>query len=469
MLKLYNTLKRKKEKFKPIRKGEVGLYTCGPTVYDYAHLGNFRAYVFYDLLHRYLVYKGFRVKHVMNITDVDDKTIRNSRAQGKSLKEYTEFYTRAFLEDMKTLNINLPEIMPKATEHIKEMVALIQKLVKNGHTYEKDGSIYFRISSFPDYGKLAHLDLDSLKDSASGRVDADEYEKEDAKDFVLWKAYTEDDGDVFWDTEIGKGRPGWHIECSAMSSKYLGETFDIHGGGIDLIFPHHTNEIAQSECANKKKFVNYWVHNSHLVVEGKKMSKSLGNFFTVRELVNKGYNPIAIRYELLATHYRQKLNFTFNGLDASLNAVKRLQDFILNVKDANGKKSDIKKPVEKVQKEFEDYMDDDLNIANALASIFNFVKEINTLLGKNEISKENAEEILGLMKKFDSVLGVMDFGEEDIPKEILDLVEKRQNARKEKNFAEADRIRDEIRKKGYELDDTPQGVRIKKLLQSRAG
>ncbi|RMF88331.1 MAG: cysteine--tRNA ligase, partial [Nitrospinota bacterium] len=317
MLKFYNSLTRRKEEFHPIEPGRVRMYTCGPTVYDYAHIGNFRAYIFEDILRRYLKYKGYQVTQVMNITDVDDKTIRESRRRGMSLKEFTSFYVQAFFEDLETLNIERAEYYPAATEHIDQMVALIKRLIENGHTYEVDGSIYFRISTFPAYGRLAGLDAVQLQGGASGRVDADEYGKEDVRDFVLWKAWREEDGDVFWETELGKGRPGWHIECSAMSMHYLGEHFDIHTGGIDNLFPHHENEIAQSEAATKKPFVNYWLHCQHLLVNNAKMSKSLGNFYTLRDLLERGYKPKAIRYALLSTHYRQQHNFTFEGLAAA--------------------------------------------------------------------------------------------------------------------------------------------------------
>ena len=297
MLKFYNTLGRKKQEFKPIKKGEVTMYTCGPTVYSYVHLGNLRAMVFYDLVRRYFKYKGYKLKHVMNITDVDDKTIRDSQKEGKSLKEFTEFYTKSFLDDLKTLNIEIAEVIPKATEEISGMVELIEILLDKGIAYKVDnGDIYFSIAKFKDYGKLALINPDKLKKNADGRLNnADEYDKEDARDFALWKSYDEKDGDVFWETSIGKGRPGWHIECSVMSAKYLGQPFDIHMGGVDLIFPHHTNEIAQSESAYDKKFCNYWMHNEHLIVNGEKMSKSLGNFYTLRDLLDKGYDSKAIK------------------------------------------------------------------------------------------------------------------------------------------------------------------------------
>jgi cysteinyl-tRNA synthetase len=297
-IKFYNTLTRHLDSFKPIEKDTVKIYSCGPTVYDYAHIGNFRSYIFSDLLRRFLKYEGYKVIHTMNLTDVDDKTIRRSNEENMSLKEYTDKYIKVFFEDLETLNIEKVEYYPRATEHINEMIELIKKLDKNGYTYEADGSIYFNISKFKEYGKLSKIDLSGMKSGV--RIDVDEYNKEDVRDFVLWKGKKE--GEPFWETEYGAGRPGWHIECSAMSSKYLGETFDIHTGGVDLIFPHHENEIAQSECASGKKFVNYWLHCAHLIVNGEKMSKSKGNFYTLRDLLKKGYSPKAIRYLLLSTN-----------------------------------------------------------------------------------------------------------------------------------------------------------------------
>ncbi|MEK6808976.1 MAG: cysteine--tRNA ligase, partial [Nanoarchaeota archaeon] len=334
MLRLFNTRTRKIGVFKSIKDKEVNIYTCGPTVYDYAHIGNLRAYICADILKRYLKYKGYNVKHVMNITDVDDKTIKGSQQQGISLKKYTQNFSNMFFEDIKILNLDLPDIFPKATEHIPEMIMLIKKLLKKGFAYKgEDGSIYYDISKFKNYGKLAQLDMDGLKEGA--RIRHDEYSKDSPKDFCLWKACDKDDGDVFWKTELGKGRPGWHIECSAMNMKYLGEEFDIHTGGVDLIFPHHENEIAQSVGATGKEFVHYWFHNEHLLVNGKKMSKSLGNFYTLRDLLNKGYNPIGIRYLLLSTHYRQQLNFTEESLQGAENSVQRINDFILKLRNVS--------------------------------------------------------------------------------------------------------------------------------------
>jgi len=366
-LRFKNSYSRQAEEFKPIDEGKVRMYTCGPTVYLFAHIGNFRTFIFEDLLRRYLKYKGYEVTQVMNITDIDDKIIRGcqkeGKALGKALKEFTEPYTKAFFEDIDALGIERVEHYPHATDYINQMVKIVKKLVDNGLAYEVDGNYYFKISAFKDYGKLAHLDMEGLKPGA--RVASDEYEKESAPDFALWKAWDEKDGDIFWETDIGKGRPGWHLECSAMSMEILGEHFDIHTGGVDNMFPHHENEIAQSEGATGQKFVNYWMHSEYLIVEGKKMSKSLGNYYTLRDILEKGYSGKAVRYILMATHYRQQLNFTFEGLDAAGNSLERYNDFISNLKDYSGGESDgsASEIIEKAKSEFENALDDDLNIS----------------------------------------------------------------------------------------------------------
>jgi len=465
-LRIYNTLTRKKEIFKPIKAGHVGMYSCGPTVYNFAHIGNFRNYVFVDLLKRYIKYKGYKIKHVMNITDIDDKTIRDSAKEGVSLKEFTEKYTKAFFDDLKTLNIEPADIYPKATEHVKEMIDFVKVLVKKGYAYEKLNSVYYDISKFKDYGKLSKVDLSQMKSGA--RVDLDEYEKDHPGDFTLLKRSKLDElkKGIYYDTEFGKVRPGWHLECSVMSMKYLGETFDIHTGGVDLIFPHHENEIAQSEAYSGKKFVNYWLHNEHLLVNNKKMSKSLGNFYTLRDLLEKGYSPRSIRYVLLATHYRQKLNFTFESLKAAENSIKRLDEFMVKLKDVKGEKNnkEIYVLIEKAKSDFEDAMDDDLNVSIALSVMFDFVKKINTFIMNENISKKDAEKAIALMHDFDSVFGILKEGEkEEISKEIEQLIEKRQEARKNKNWAEADRIRDELKEKGIILKDAKDGVRWERV------
>ena len=462
-LKIYNTLTRKKEAFKPIMKGLVKIYSCGPTVYDFAHIGNFRAYVCVDILKRYLKYKGFKVKHIMSITDVDDKTIKGANKEGISLKEFTRRYEKAFFEDIETLNIDKADAYPRATEHIKEMVAIIKKLLKNGTAYKSEDGIYFDISKFKDYGKLSHTKLEGLE--AGKRVKQDQYEKEQIQDFALWKMHDKEDGNVVWKTDIGDGRPGWHIECSAMSMKYLGEHFDIHAGGIDLVFPHHENEIAQSEASTKKKFVNYWIHNEHLLVDGHKMSKSLRNFFTLRDLLNKEYSPRAIRYLLLSANYRVQLNFTEEAVKAAENAVQRLDDFMAKLKEIknNYKNNDIDKLIQKTKKHFEDAMDDDLSISIALSHIFEFIKEINVLMMHDKIGKNNAKKIINFMQDIDKVLGILKEKEEKLSPELKKLIEEREKARKEKDYAKADRIREELKQKGVILEDTKGGVRWKKV------
>jgi cysteinyl-tRNA synthetase len=463
-LRFYNTMTRRKEEFKPINDGHVRMYTCGPTVYGYAHIGNLRTFIFEDLLRRYLRYKGYRVTQVMNLTDVDDKTIKGSRARGVSLREYTAEYKDAFFEDIDALGIERAEIYPEATAHIPEMVGLVKKLKDKGFAYETDGSVYYKISRFADYGKLSRMKMDALK--AGARVAADEYEKEQVSDFALWKGWDEDDGDVFWETELGKGRPGWHIECSAMSMKYLGEQFDIHTGGVDNIFPHHENEIAQSEAATGHRFVNFWLHAKHLIVEGRRMAKSFGNFYTLRDVLAKGYSPLAIRYLLMATHYRQQLNFTFDALEAAHNGLERYHDFIANIGDVtletDGGEAD--GYIEKAKKGFEVALDDDLNISPALGEIFNFIRDINRLKSENRLSKAEARRVLETINRFDSVLGLQKKEETALDSEIEAMIQARIEARKNKSWAEADRIRDELTKKGIILEDTPSGTKWKRKL-----
>ena len=463
-LRLFNTLTRREEEFSTIHPGEVRMYTCGPTVYDFAHIGNFRAYIFGDILHRYLEYKGYKVTYVMNITDIDDKTIAGSQKEGIALGEYTKRYKEAFFEDIKSLNIQPADIYPEATVHIEDMAALVRNLLQKGHAYENEGSTYYRIASFSSYGKLSNMDMSGLK--AGAKVAADEYEKEQVADFALWKGWDEKDGEVFWETEVGKGRPGWHIECSAMSMKYLGAHFDIHTGGVDLIFPHHENEIAQSEAATGEKFVNFWLHNEHLMVEGKKMAKSFGNYYTLRDLLNKGYHPIAIRYLLLATHHRQQLNFTFDGLEAAKNALQRLYDFVDNLKLVKGEKDnpEIEEILLKAKKDFEEALDDDLNTSEALGVIFTLVKDVNRLMDEKKISTSDANRVLELVKGFDSVFGLLKREELILDEEVKDLIEKRVNARKEKNFKLADQIRKELDEKGIILEDTPEGTKWKRKM-----
>ena len=463
-LRFYNTMTRRLEEFTPIEPGVVKMYTCGPTVYAPAHIGNIRAYIFEDLLRRYLIYKGFEVTQVMNLTDIDDKTIRDSNAAGISLAEHTRKYKDMFFDDIDRLKIQRAEYYPAATEHIDEMVELVQKLMDRGHAYKSGDSIYFKISTFPGYGGLSHMKLDDLK--AGARVSSDEYEKESASDFALWKGWTESDGAAFWETPLGKGRPGWHIECSAMSMKYLGEQFDIHTGGVDNIFPHHENEIAQSEGVTGKKFVNYWLHNAHLIVESKKMAKSEGNFFTVEDLVSQGHNPLAIRYILMATHYRQQLNFTMEGLEAAKAAITRLKDFRSTVEDAVGGADNnaVKPAIEKAVKDFETGLDDDLNISPSLAAVFDFVREINAAVAESGLSGADKKIVLETLGKFDSVLGVIFTGDEFIDEDIEKLIEKRNNARGNRDFALADKIRDDLLERGIILEDAAAGTKWKRKI-----
>jgi cysteinyl-tRNA synthetase len=464
MLMLYNTLTRQKEPFVPLVPGKVKMYSCGPTVYDYAHIGNLRAYIVVDILKRHLKYSGLDVRHVMNITDVDDKTIKRSREQGMTLREFTEKYAKEFFSDLGTLNIEKADSYPRATSFIKDMEDMIMVLVERGIAYKSDdGSVYFSVSKFPGYGRLSGLENTELK--AGARVAQDAYEKGEARDFALWKAWGPDDGDVFWNTEFGKGRPGWHIECSVMSMKYLGKHFDIHTGGVDLIFPHHENEIAQSEAATRQKFVNYWVHNEHLMVDGKKMSKSLGNFYTLRDLLEKGYSPKAIRYILLATHYRQQLNFTMDGIISAGKAVERLMDFIraLNaVNDHEKYNEQLYFLAERTKKAFRAAMDDDLNTPEALAVVFSMIGMVYKAIEGKDIGFKNALEISKMMKEFDRVLGLMKEERTSLDGKVEGLIKKREEARKKKDFATSDAIRDQLGGMGIILEDSAEGVKWKR-------
>jgi len=459
-IRFYNTLTQHEEAFKPLQEGKVGLYTCGPTVYNFAHIGNFRSYMFEDLLRRHLVYRGYEVRHVMNLTDVEDKIIRTCRETGESQKSLTERYSEAFFQDLDTLKILRAHEYPKATAHIDDIVRFVQGLIERGFAYESKGSVYYRIGRFEDYGKLSHKDLEGLRDGASGRVDSDEYDTESARDFALWKAYAEEDGDVYWDTPLGKGRPGWHIECSCMSMKYLGDTFDIHCGGVDLIFPHHENEIAQSEAYSGKPFVRYWLHCEHLIVEGKKMSKSAGNFFTLRDLLDKGYAPLAIRFVLLATHYRKRLNFTFDELDRAASTLERIREFRRRLKNVQGEGADLETETAECERAFGEALDDDLNISVALAALFDFITAVNKLIDEHQLGREGAERAGALLERLNGVLGLLEEEEEEAPSEVTDLVNARQQARRDKDFAKADEIRDKLAEMGWEVKDTPEGPRV---------
>ena len=459
--KIYNTMSRRLEELVPLEDNHIRLYTCGPTVYNYAHIGNYRAYMFEDLLRRWIQFKGFKITQVQNLTDVDDKTIRGSREAGLPLREYTQTYKNAFFEDLKTLNIQPAEHYPAATDCIPEMIALIEALFEKGLAYKSDdGSVYFPIDKFPEYGKLAHLDREGMR--AGARVDQDEYDKDNACDFALWKGYVEDDGDVVWDSPWGKGRPGWHIECSAMSQKYLGKTFDLHCGGVDNIFPHHEDEIAQSEGANGCMYSKYWMHNAHLQVEGKKMSKSEGNFFTLREILDKGYTGREIRYELIGTHYRKSLNFTFASLNANRAALARLDDFYARLQDAVGSETspgDLPEWAAKLAENFEAALDDDLNIAGALGALFDGVHEGNKTF---PMSGKTALAVSNLWKKLDTVLGFLEPPKAEVPQELIDMAHARAEAKKNKDWAEADRLRDAVAAAGWTIQDTPAGPKLKK-------
>lgn len=467
-LKLYNTASRKTEEVVPLQNQHIRMYTCGPTVYHYVHIGNYRTFIFEDLLRRTIKFFGFSLTHVMNLTDVDDKTIKGAIANKVTLDAFTKPYKDAFFEDLKVLNIEQAEQYPAATEFIPDMIRMIQVLLDKGVAYKGgDGSIYYAISRFPRYGCLSHLHLDELKAGASERVVSDEYEKDHVADFVLWKSYdAQRDGQIYWDSPFGPGRPGWHLECSAMAIKLLGETIDIHVGGIDNMFPHHENEIAQSEAYSGKLFAKLWMHAEHLVVDGKKMSKSLGNFFTLRDLLNKGFNGIQVRYLLLQTHYKTQLNFTFQGLEAAKGSLQRLNDFIQRLYEIDVEKNGgrMEPLANEMLKQFTQALGDDLNISMALAAVFDFVREINGLCDERKVSRDEAEFALNMLKKLNTVLGVLSFEKrkEEIPVELEEAFQRRLQARIDKDWKLADELRDFIHQKGYFIEDTPQGARLKK-------
>ncbi|MCX6751765.1 MAG: cysteine--tRNA ligase [Candidatus Nomurabacteria bacterium] len=449
-LKFYNTLTREKEDFSPIDSKEVRMYTCGPTVYNYPHIGNYRAYIFADILKRVLVYEGFNVKHIMNLTDIDDKTILNSQKEGKTLKEFTEFYTQEFFKDIKSLNILNPTKFTKATDYIDQMVSIIKKLMENGLAYKSaDNSIYFDIKKFKNYGKLSHLVLENQKENASGRIKTDEYEKDNVQDFALWKAWDKKDGDVFWETEIGKGRPGWHIECSAMSMTNLGEQIDIHTGGVDNIFPHHENEIAQSEGATGKEFVKYWMHNEWVLVDQKKMAKSFNNFYTLKDITDRKIDPIAYRFWLLMANYRTRVNFVWEALEGSEIALKRLYKLYMEL----GK--DIGEISTKYQQKFKEYLEDDLDTPRALSLLWDVIKDENLSPADKKATILDFDKVLGL--------GFENLKEEKIPKEIIKLAEEREEVRKNKDFKKSDELRDKINSLGYEIKDSSDGYKINKI------
>ncbi|MFZ1701071.1 MAG: cysteine--tRNA ligase [Pyrinomonadaceae bacterium] len=465
MLRFFNTLSRQVEEFQPIEDGKVRMYICGPTVWNFAHIGNFRTFVFGDVLRRYLKFKGYEVTHVFNLTDIDDRIINEAAARGISIDEFTAPYIQYFWEDFDALGNERPEVTPRATHHIPEMIDIISKLLDNGLAYESEGSIYYRITAFPDYGKLSRISFSGNKAGASDRVDTDKYDKEDARDFALWKLVGEDE-EPGWDAPFGRGRPGWHIECSAMSMKYLGETFDLHAGGQDLQFPHHENEIAQSEGSTGKLFSKYWLHSEFLKIDDVTMSKSKGNFFTFRDLREQGYSALAIRYLLLSVPTRKQLNFTFEGLQGAESTVERLRNFrslVSEAKTTEGSLDGVAGVVAKALADFDSSMDDDFNTAAALAAIHDMVREINTALATGGMRSDDQVAVLDAIEKFDSVLGI--FGAVDseiLDEEIESLIAERKQSRQNRDFARSDEIRDILAEKGIVLEDTKDGVRWKR-------
>src|SRR6266700_2365240 len=469
-IQLHNTLTGKIETFVPQKAGEVRMYTCGPTVYSYAHIGNYRTFVFQDILRRFLKLRGFKLHHVMNLTDVDDRIIANAAAAGVSLRNYTEKFVRAFFDDCKALSIETPEHWIRATDHIDDMVKLIQRLQEKTFTYSSEGSIYYRIAKFPGYGKLSKIDVSGIQDGA--RVDNDRYEKESARDFALWKAPKP--GEHFWETALGPGRPGWHIECSAMAMKYLGETLDIHTGGIDLAFPHHENEIAQSEAATGKPFVRYWLHAEHLLVEGEKMSKSLGNFFTMRDLYGKGYKPSAMRYALASVPYRRQLNFTFDGLKQAASSVERIRNFSDRLRQGKfpaRSTSGMKERAARALNDFDAGLADDLNTAVALAATFDFVREANIAMDTGGFGQEDVAAAQEFLAAFDQIFAVVKDNDAEKLKElgfgaaqeevsdawVESKVAERQAARQRRDFAKSDEIRKELADRGIIIEDSKDG------------
>ncbi len=467
---LQNTLTGRKEPFLPLTPGEARIYTCGPTVYDFAHIGNFRTFVFQDILRRFLCSKGYRVRQVMNLTDVDDRIIQNAAAAGLDIREYTEKYIQAFREDSHVLNIELPEPLVRATDHIEDMVELIEQLSGKSLTYRSDGSIYYRISKFPAYGKLSKIDMSGIQ--AGARVDVDRYEKDDVRDFALWKAPKP--GEHFWETRLGPGRPGWHIECSAMAMKYLGETLDIHTGGVDLIFPHHENEIAQSEAATGKPFARYWLHAEHLIIESEKMSKSLGNFYTLRDLIAQGHKPSSLRFLLASVPYRRQLNFTVDSLQQAASSVERLRNFVARLQTEKfppGLDAALATRAEKAEADFGKGLEDDLNTAVALAAVFDLIRDVNTAMDRGEFKQQDVRHVLSAMQKFDAIFALLN--DDDAKKlralgfgaasaslsdvEVEAVVAERQAARKHRDFATADRLRQQLAERGIILEDTRDG------------
>lgn len=462
-LKLFNTLTREKEPFVPLVPGQVRMYSCGPTVYNHPHIGNLRTFLWSDVLRRYLAWRGYKVTQIMNITDVEDKIIRNANAAGQDIQTYTAPYISAFYEALEELRIQPADAYPRATAYIPQMVRLVEQLNERGHTYTADGSTYFRVGSIGDYGKLSRIEVD--RTSEFSRIESDEYEKESARDFVLWKGKKE--GEPSWQTEIGEGRPGWHLECSAMSMELLGATFDIHTGAVDLIFPHHENEIAQSEGATGKPFVRFWIHGEHLNIDQQKMSKSLGNIYTLDEIKEMGYSPLALRYALLSVPHRTKLNFTTQSLEDAKNALERIELFMLRLDDvAKSAPHDAAHADEegdalfgRLLSDFQEAMDDDLNTAGAFAAIFTFIRDGNAAMDAGKISAADAAGMKAALMRIDPVLDIFPDRDNAVDAEIESMIDARNAARRSRNFAESDRIRDELLSRGIILEDTPGGTR----------
>jgi cysteinyl-tRNA synthetase len=464
-MRVFNTMTRAKEELVPLHNGEIRLYTCGPTVYSKIHIGNFKTFLFEDVLVRYLRYKGNKVRQIMNITDIDDKTIRTSREKHIPLSEVTEPLIKMFHEDRIALHIVDAEFYPRATEYVPQMVGLVKKLLENGHAYKApDNCIYYSISTFPDYGKLAHLEINTLQSGASGRVASDEYEKDSVSDFALWKAWDENDGQVYWETDLGKGRPGWHIECSAMSMELLGETLDIHTGGIDNIFPHHQNEIAQSEGATGKLFTRFWMHSYHLMVDGAKMSKSLGNFYNLEDLKNRGITPETFRFFVVTNHYRTSLNYTDEAAKAAGKARDSLIEFVTRVREVPDRADnfDVFPVLRQMFNEFEAGMDDDLNTPQAIAAIFDATRPINKAIDEGTLGTNGRDEVLAAIDKVNQVFGFLEGSELEVPSEISALLDQRAQARKEKNWSLSDQLRDKVLELGYIVKDTREGQRVTK-------
>jgi cysteinyl-tRNA synthetase len=459
-INLYNTLSGRVEPFAPEAPPDVRMYVCGPTVYARAHIGNFRTFVATDLLRRALRYKGYRVNEVMNLTDVEDRIIRFADEAGQDLRSFTSPHVSAFEEDMAALRMERPEVMPKATEHVPEMVGLVSRLIDRGHTYSADGSVYFRIASFPDYGKLSRLDVSGIK--AGARVDNDRYEKEDARDFVLWKLKGDEPAWAQWEAPFGKGRPGWHLECSAMGMKYLGETFDLHCGGVDLIFPHHENEIAQSTCGTGKPFVRHWMHVEHLRIEDETMSKSKGNTFTLPEIVARGHHTDAVRYLLSAGHYRKTLNFTWEGLNQAAAALEKIRGFARRLQEVEreGPVDDAaRQAAQRAEEAFDQALGDDLNTPEALAAVHGLVNEGNALLASGSLTRGSAAVLLKQLEAMNDVFAVLLPVEDRLSPEEQALFDGRQEARRQRDFARADALRQQLEALGVLIEDTPKGAR----------